>query len=177
MPAENDAHPTARSQAPEAAAPAAEAAPPAQDANYHREEARKAYAKRDEARREAAAARELAEKATAEAAACQELLAELVERKLAAIPARHRRLVPENLPAADRLRYLIVHEELLAAPPGAAVPGPEKPPGPRDGEPAFERMSSAELRELCGSDPGRYRRVADDYLRRRSLRGSPRNTD
>jgi hypothetical protein len=168
MPADTNDH-----QAPRGEPAGPEGAGPEGRAQYLEEEARKAYAKRDEARREAAAARELAEKATAEAAACQELLAELVERKLAGVPPKHRRLVPENLPAAERLRYLIEHEALLAAPPGAAVPGPEKPPGLRDGGPAFEQMSSVELKELCRSDPGRYRRVADDYLRRRALRGSP----
>jgi len=154
----------AEPEAPEAAA--AEAAPagppPGRDQSYWKEEARKAFVKREEARREALAARELAEKAAAEAAACQSLIAELVERKLAALPRGCRRLVPENLPAADRLRYLIANESLLAAAPGAAVPGPEKPAGgPADARP-FAAMTFAERVELYRSDPERYRRLAAD---------------
>jgi len=147
-------------EAPEAAEAAGAGPAPGKDHAYWKEEARKAFAKREEARREALAARELAEKAAAEAAACQALIAELVERKLAALPRFSRRLVPENLPAIDRLRYLVENESLLAAPPPAAVPGPEKPAGSPADERPFGTMTSAELVELFRSDPERYRRMA-----------------
>ena len=138
--------------------------PETQNSEYWRAEAKRAFGCRDEARRELSAARDLAEKAAAEAAERERFIAELVERKLARLPARTRKLVPESLPVAERLRYLIDNEALLAPLPGAAVPGAEKPAGQPAAEQAFESMGYAERLALYRADPERYRRLADAAL-------------
>ena len=139
-----------------------------QNSEYWRAEAKRAFGCRDEARRELSAARELADKAAAEAAERERFIAELVERKLLRLPARTRELVPESLPVAERLRYLIDNEALLAPMPGAAVPGAEKPAGQPGAEQAFESMGYAERLALYRADPERYRRLADAALARRA---------
>lgn len=168
---ESAAAPEAETPAP---VPTTDNRQPATD--YWRSEAKRAFGCRDEARRELAAARDLAEKAAAEAAASTRLLEELCARKLQRLSATARRLVPESLPAAERLRYLIDNEALLAPPPVAAVPGPEKPAGPASDVRAFESLTYAQRAELYRADPERYRRAADAALRRQPVasRGAPR---
>lgn len=158
-------------QAPEGAA----AAGAGRSAEYWREEARKAFARRDEVRKDLAAAMAEAARSQSALAGHEKLVAELAERKLGSLPAHSRRLVPESLPAAEKLRYLIENEELLVPRAPARAVGPDMPAAGPGSDRPFELMGYMERAELYHSDPERYRRAAAAAAERGRPAGADRN--